>query len=174
MSSVYFKKGARQLRTCGSPTPEDFLMVLGRILFMERYETELEFSKSTGQLDEILQKADSAMVWEKGEPGADSLDISELWTDSYEIPLIMGFWVCPAEDFHPNVVEFIHKLWDSSLPLEQEVIESNMPDDGSAREGFILRKWNDDIEGALDKTIDLLFYHQLINELEAVKVLGRD
>lgn len=173
-ASIYFRPGAVQIKTCASPAPEDFIMILGRLLLMERYDIEVEIEKLKGSRDEILKKADSAMLWEHSRPGADSLDISELWGDSFEIPLILGFWACPAEDYHPAVAETVNRIWDHNLMPEEYVAEDVGDSVIPPREGIILRRWNDEMEPALEKTLDLLFYHQLINELEAVKILGRD
>lgn len=173
-ASIYFRPGAAQLNSCSSPNPDDYLIVLGKLLLMERYDIELSIDKMNGTKEELLRKADSVMLWEQGAPGSDSLDISELWSDSFEIPLILGFWVCPAEDFHPAVTDTVKRIWNSSLKTEEPVIEITTSPDIAPRDGFILRQWNDELESALEKTIDLLFYHQLINEIEEVKFLGRD
>mgnify|MGYP000923025449 CR=1 FL=1 len=173
-ASIYFRPGTNSLNSCSSPDPDDYMIILGKLLLMERYDIGLKINKAKGSREDLLQQSDTVILWEESEPRADSLDISELWGDSFEIPLILGLWVCPAEDFHQDVADTIKRLRNNSLKTEEYLTEKYVTDEIIPREGFILRQWNDELENALEKTIDLLYYYQLLSEIGEIKILGRD
>ncbi len=175
VASIYFREGINAVESCASPVPDDYMVALGRVLLMERYGLSLKVEKAAGLKEELLKKADSAIVWESNTVNSGALDITEIWTDSFELPLILGFWVCRAEEYPPNINEIIYRLWNNELKPEEQVFEP-VEDSGDefVRDGTIFRQWNADMEYALEKTIHLLYYHQLIAEIAAVKILGRD
>jgi hypothetical protein len=40
------------------------------------------------------------------------------------------------------------------------------------REGKILYRWNDDVQEGMEAALHMLFYHQLLSEIPAIKLFG--
>ena len=59
---------------------------------------------------------------------------------------------------------------------QESPVSEMLPPSGDhfPREGRITYRWDDDSEEALAAALDLLFFHQVLREIPAVKLLGRD
>ncbi len=174
LASVHFRQDASGINKCATPTPDDFMMIAAKLLLAERYNVHPEMVKSDGKPEEMLKHSDAVIVWEKSCNQDLSLDVSEMWADSFNFPMVLGFWACHAEEYPPNIDKIVYNLAGKELPHETDISEEDCPDKDLARTGKLLHLWNDDIEYALDQTIHLLYYHQLVDDIAAIKILGRD
>lgn len=166
-ASLYFNSGLTTLDKIGSNNPEDFMMIIGQILLSERYEIDAVTEFAKGSTEELLKKYSSVMAYGSSE-NTNSMDISEDWFESFEIPLILGFWVARNEEEPEDVVELTKLFAVDDLPEEIEIFAEN------EREGKILTKWNSEIKLSLEQTLELLYYHKLLPEIPAVKIYGMD
>ena len=174
LASIYFNKGLSFIDSCAAQTPEEFLMVIGKLMLSERYNINLDLKAKKGNIEELLAGHDSAMAWQSGFNDSSAMDICELWSDSFNLPLPIVFWACHAEEHPENINEIVKALADNNLPKEEAIKEDYQDKDTFAREGTFHWQWNDDMEYALDQAIHMLFYRQLLPEIAAVKILGRD
>ena len=174
IASTFFKPGQITIKTCGSPTPDDFIMSIGKILLAERYSIIVDLQKTaTDKKDEILEAHDSAMLWKKNFFDDTALDITEDWQDTYTIPLVLGAWVVRHEE-EPEGIERILKLFeadslDDSKPVIDKIFDASEP-----RMGKLIHKWNEEIEKSFDALLEILFYHQFTNEIASVKLMGAE
>lgn len=174
LASIYFKPGIRNIKQCLTKNPKDYLMIMGKILLSERYGIEAEPQLSKKDKKDILAEADTAILYEKSKEDEISIDISEAFFDTFEMPLINAIWVCRNDEFEHDMHELIHTLADDDL---SDVSISEIHDgdkDYSGREGEIHKHWHDDFEEVLAHTIEILFYRQYVPEISDVKILGRD
>lgn len=174
VASTFFRQGANTIRSCGSPTPDDFIMAIGKILLAERYSIHIDIEKTNLHSEsEILDKYDSAMLWKKNFLDDSALDITEDWFDTYAIPLVMGAWVVRHEE-EPEGIERILKLFEAdSLQSDKPVIDRFF-DASEPRMGKLLHEWNDEIEQAFDALLEILYYHQYTSEIATVKLIGAE
>jgi len=91
----------------------------------------------------------------------------------YDMPLPLAFWVCRSEEYPDEIQSIINEMASSELIPEEEVSDNESGEYGE-RTGIIFWKWSDDIDKALEQTLQLLYFHQLIPELAGVKILGMD
>lgn len=171
-ASTFFKPGLQTIKTCGSPTPDDFLMCVGKILLAERYSIIIDLQKSkSDKKDEILEKHDSAMLWKKNFVDDTALDITEDWQDTYSMPLVIGAWVVRHQE-EPEGLERILKLFESDSIHSKSKVVDKPNEDYDPRVGEILYTWTEEIEKSYDALLEILFYHQFTNEIATVKMMG--
>lgn len=174
LAEFSFNSGLTDVRTCAVEGNGDFLIETAKILLEERYSIAPNFVEATPPVSDMLGKADSAIAWGKADSAAMSMDVSELWFDSYEMPLPIAFWVVRNEEHPEEIVEIIKGLHEKDIPAE-ESIYSDFDDSGEAELlGKLFWYWSQDIENALEETFQLLFCRQLIPDIPAIKILGRE
>ncbi|MFC2130862.1 MqnA/MqnD/SBP family protein [Bacteroidota bacterium] len=176
LASIYFKEDLRTIETIATPSPDDFLIKIGILMLAERYNMHPEVIKTEGSVNDLLKKADAAIIWGFGSAQSNALDVSEEWFDSFEMPLPLAMWVCKSLEHPENIEEIVMNLSDKNIEAEQQVLEEEQIDNSPclAREGLIIREFNKEIETSLDQTLQFLFFHQHLNEIPAVKIMGRD
>ena len=174
LAEFSFKSGLTDLRTCAVDGSGDFLIETAKILLEERYSIAPNFVDSAPPVSRMLEQADSAIAWGKADSAAMSMDISELWFDSYEMPLPIAFWVVRNEEYPEQIVDIIKGLHERDIPIE-ESIYSEIDNSGEAELlGKLFWYWSQDIENALEETFQLLFCRQMIPVIPAIKILGRE
>lgn len=172
IASTFFKPGLKTIASCGTPTPDDFIMSIGKILLAERYNIIVDLTKTKAdKKDEILAEFDSAMLWKKNFADDTALDITEDWFDTYAIPLVMGAWVTRHEEEPKDLVRTL-RLFESDAMHGNKKVTDKPNEDYDPREGEVLYSWDEEIEKAYDALLEILFYHQLTNEMATVKMMG--
>jgi predicted solute-binding protein len=175
LATIYFKKGLEKVSSIQSNSPDDFIILIAQLLLKEKFGIDLKVEPSKGSKSEILSSYDSAVLWgsEKGDDVA--LDVSEEWFDLVEEPLPLGFWVCRAESYPPNIKEIVTKIASLSLPEKVEVEEqAEVEKNYYRRKGQIYWKWSPELESSIETVLLFLYLHQILNEIPAVKILDRD
>lgn len=167
--SLFFTEGLSVIKSIASTDPDDYIMKIGKILLAERYGIQAEFVKSQGTKEKLLKNFDSAMLWSASFHGDNALDISEEWFVSYETQLPLAFWVVRNEE-HPGDIENTIRAFAVDDLGRSEIYD----DTDDYRKGSLIWMWEDNLEEALNHTIHLLYYHQLIPEIAAIKILGKD
>ncbi len=172
--SLYFNEGLSSIKSCMAPDTEDYLIILSKILLAERYGMEVEISAGKGEVAAQLGKADAVLAYGRDESIGSSMDMTEDWLEHFEQILPLGFWVTKAEDDSPEGINDILAALASEEMPRQVYTRDSSGDDDSAREGRILYFWDERIEEAFDQTLHLLYYHQYLPEIGAVKIFGQD
>lgn len=168
---IYFNEAVRDLTTCGSPEPDDFIIKMASLLFNERYKLNPEIKKISGSADDILSTCDCCISFSKSEKEG-TLDISELWSDTFEFAMPLALWTVREEEYPEDIKQIISLLADKELPKEQII---NIADSlGDTRSGSLFWHWNKDIEYSLEQTMQILYYYQIAAEIAAVKLFRRD
>ncbi|MBX3042088.1 MAG: hypothetical protein KIT33_11185 [Candidatus Kapabacteria bacterium] len=166
-ASLYFNQGLSTIEAIGSANSSDFLMKIGNILLSERYDIYLKLEQCKGDVDDILKSYSAALSYGNDET-LNSMDITEDWFETFEIPLIAGTWVTRNEEEPDDVIELTNLFALDEIPEEIDI------NPNSEREGKILTRWNPEIKLAFEQNLELLYYHKLIPEIPAVKVFGVD
>jgi predicted solute-binding protein len=181
IASIFFSPFLQTITTIAAPTPDDFITLAGRLVLTEKFDIHTSIISTSGSLDELLNKADAAIVWNNPTLPPSSLDITEEWLDAFDNPLPIAFWVCRPEELPDNITEIIRSFATKELPATQIIHdhdcdspESHSNSYGEFREGSLFWQWSDKTEEWLDQTLDALFYHSYIPAIPAVKIFGRD
>lgn len=174
-SSVYFRNEISNIFKTYIDNPDDFISIASKIIFSEKYDIIIEPQAFKNEIDTQIADSDIIISTRKSHEKKPVLDISEDWYDTFEIPLILGFWVVNSDLEGVDFFSLVNSLASSELKSEELIIEKLSEEEvRESRKGSIIRKWNEEIEYALDETIKLLYYHQYIKDIAAVKILGRD
>lgn len=175
VASVYFTPNLAEITRCVSASPDDFVITAGRILLAERYGLHPEFTGvDSAAVYEEFMKAGCAIGYEGQIPAEPSLDVSEDWLDSFEVPLPLALWVCRQDDDIPSELpNILRGLATPDLPAEQPVEEHicDNPDHHHEPERFgtIQWQWMPDSVEALESVFDIMFYHQLLPVIPEAK-----
>lgn len=175
LASIFFRKGVEKIESIISDSSDDFIVLIGKLILKEKFGIDAELEQMQGSWEELLRNFDSAILWGKGKNDEITLDVSEEWFDLFEEPLPLGFWVVRAEENPPNILDIVQKFAVENFLAEEEVVEclSNETDRPS-RKGKIIWQWRQDLEDAISSALIFLYYHQILPEIPAVKILGRD
>jgi len=175
IGSIIFRKDLKTFNTLSTTDKESYLFHTAMILLSEKYDMEPEVIVSEGSGAEMLESSDAAFILEKSSANNNSLDLGEEWYDTFEMPLVLGFWVCKTEEQLENLGEVIKELCDFDGKNEIDIVEE-IGSDGETpkRQGKISYEFNKEFEDALAQTFHFLFYHQLIPEIPDIKILGKE
>jgi len=164
VAGITFNEHASEINTVGSRTPAAFMSIIGSLLMREKFEandTPIVFAENIDSVDCLITETDSVTAQHM------AMDVGEEWFDLIELPLPLGMWVCRAD------------LEEESGEWRRENGEGKMEDvlmqSGSGeRQGRISYSWSEDVEAGLEAALRMMFFYQLLSELPAVKLLGRD
>ncbi len=174
-SSIYFRNDVSYISNTFADNPEDFITYAARILLLEKYDININPKTFKSEIDKQIENSDIIISSKESRGTAPVLDISEDWYDAFDIPLILGFWVINSESEGEGFSSIIRSIAKPDLQPEENITENTLPSEKrEPRQGLIIRQWNNDIELAIEETIKLLYYHQYIKDIAAVKVFGRD
>ncbi len=175
LASVFFREGLKNVTKAASDSPEDFLIRMGGILLAEKYGFDIELFEARGTKDQILQKYDAAILWEKSTATDNSLDISDEWFDLFSMPLPLLAWVAWEDAPQEHLSQYIRNIATVNLEKEEDRFESaNEKVDFNLRRGLLFWSWTEEVEKAFEQVLQFLFFHQFFAHIPAVKVLGRD
>ncbi|MBU3740984.1 MAG: hypothetical protein FGM24_01740 [Candidatus Kapabacteria bacterium] len=165
-AGITFAPHVSTLQTAASSTPEEFLVQIGALILGEKLDATLTLNTSPS--------VDADCLINLATPGTDfALDISEEWFDLTDAPLPAALWACRIEADLEVMAQAVDAMADATA--ERPVREMVPPNgDHFPREGRITYRWNDDSEEALAAALDMLFFRQVLREIPAVKLLGRD
>jgi len=171
--TIIFGKGLKSVKSFASDKPDDFIVTIGKLLLGERYNIFPSLENNYKTIEDMISNCDVVITWNGEKEERVTLDISDEWFDMNEFPLPFAFWVCKSEEAPENIQSILTSLASDSV--EKQITEE-LPEgkDFVPRQGKFLFRWNDDYERALEFTLHFLYYHQLITEIPAVKLLGRD
>lgn len=175
LASVYFRPNSFNIAEFVSATPSDFINQAGAIALSEKFDIPFNLTGKSGTIAELLEQNDAVISWGNDDSQIVSLDVSDEWTDGVETALPVAFWVCRPDEMPENLEEIIAEMAAPDLPVEVLVHEKTIAGLPNAeREGKIMWKWNDQTENGLKKAIEMMFYLQLVPEISAVKIWGRE
>lgn len=141
---------------------DEYFGLIARILLAERYNSFPNLVKDA---------KDSDVQVKRGEAKQDSvsMDLSEIWFDTYEFPLVMGLWVCRKDLEKCDPSELTKALFNSELSDEKPVV-SVVKGDGFEyeAEGNLHYKWTEDIAQSLSQMMELFFMSQIIDKVPQI------
>lgn len=168
----------------------EFIIVATKLVFSERYGV-------TPTLVGNAEKADIIVTCNQNKyPDYIKLDLTEDWFDTFEIPLVIGFWVVENSKYDDNTINIINNFSNKNLIAKEKIekiYNSNGCDCGCENEhvhenehndcdcedvydydriGYRYWEWNDSISDALERTFDLLYYHNFANSIADIKIAG--
>ena len=178
LASIFFNRGLKSINSVISSNNNDFLIQIGKIMLAEKFDLQIDMKYQKGNTGELLQQFDCVIDWNNEDNRFESLDITEEWFDNFEIPLPLCFWVCKA-DSYPEGIDKIPAYLADPLLDDEEIINdlelaTALENEYDPRQGRLIWKMDDDFEHNLSQVLQLLYFHQLIDNIGAVKLFNRD
>ncbi len=164
--SLNFKPNLRTINNSSVDFENEYLLAVTRILLAERYDMIIDFIKDSANLEEALAKYDAALLLKS--PSEGSIDITEDWFLSYDLPLPLAYWAGFNEEFDIKINDYI-KLFVGTDEADK-VLDIVYSDTEEERNGKYLIEWNDIHKEALERTADLFYYHTLVSEIADINV----
>lgn len=161
IAGISFFPSAMHLNTITASSIKEFILTLGKHLIEERYDCTL--TETTNE------NADVQVRWVNEQFPTPTLDIGEEWEEMYSEILPIGFWVCRPDKMPENIPEILNAVYSN----EEQVIEivEQLPENAEhfAREGAIVRTFDETFVVGLEKVLEMLYYAQVVPEIPAVK-----
>jgi len=161
---LWFPESGSALETFHASQPDAYLSVISRLVMAEKFDVHLEYTASSEHAD--------VTIGSTSENPTPAMDLGEEWFDIVESPLPLAVWVHRVDSEYIEHVAIVREFADQNL-LHREVSEIvPITADHMPREGKILYRWNDDVQEGMEAALHMLFYHQLLSEIPAIKLFG--
>ena len=161
---LWFPESGSALETFHASQPDAYLSVISRLVMAEKFDVHLEYTASSERAD--------VTIGSTSENPTPAMDLGEEWFDIVESPLPLAVWVHRVDSEYIEHVAIVREFADQNL-LHLEVSEIvPITADHMPREGKILYRWNDDVQEGMEAALHMLFYHQLLSEIPAIKLFG--
>lgn len=174
LMSLNFNPGLLSFEKVCYPNDDEFAIIATKMILAERYGIDPKPVIKTGKPEELQASADAYFSYGLMNADDKSLDITDDWFDTFESPLILGFWVCRFDEHPENVIEIVQSLAAKDLLKEEPVTEIITNKDYSGRSGAILWHWETAWETPTDDMLEALFMSGYLPEIGDVKILGVD
>lgn len=182
LGSVYFNPSLKSITNVGTKNKNSYMALAGELVLSEKFDLEPNIEeKRSATTDEMLAVTDAVIAWTNEDYRMASLDISEEWKDSFGFPMCLGFWACRPDELPEDIHEILKSF--SGGTSEQFVTDAVHIHDNDtsadlemegARVGKFRYDWNDESEALISQTVELLYYHQKVSAISAIKLWERD
>lgn len=173
-ASIYMRENAAELQSCVSPHARDFVTQLGAMILNEKFGLPMSLTAvAPAPVGELLKASDVVIDWGFDAQQKVVLDVSDEWFDLTSLPLPLALWVCRPDDMPEDLADMVAAAMAADAHTET-VVEQTYHSANAEREGAILWQWDDDVEPALYKLFEIMFFLQRIPEIPAIKLWGRD
>lgn len=166
IASIKFEENQKKIEKLIVPNLNDYFSIIAKILLSERYNFFAEIIKKPSV---VLNNA-IELIYNNLDEVSGQLDFTEDWFDTYEIPLVTGFWIVRNEEEPFEAIELLKQISANRTANEIEIIEKS--ENTIVREGSIAHFWDNEIKDALEQILQLLFFHQVIDEIPAIKLIN--
>lgn len=163
---IWFPDGGKGLATYSSSEPGSFPALAGRMVMAEKFDVVLS--------EAPLKSIGDCVIDAVGNTQPPAMDLGEEWFDLVESPLPIAVWVVRVDAEALDVDRTVMEFADQRL-LERHVSEVvPSTSDRMPREGKVLYRWSSEVEEGLDASLHTMFYHQMLPEIPAIKLYGKD
>lgn len=163
---IWFPNNGASLTTYSSSDSGSFSDLACRMVMAEKFDVVLS-EAANGVLGDCVFGPSS----DRASP---AMDLGEEWFDLIESPLPLALWVCRADADVENIEQTVMEFADTRL-LQSPVSEMIAPSsDRMPREGKVIYRWTNEIQEGLDAALHTMFYHQMLSEIPAIKLYGKD
>jgi chorismate dehydratase len=162
---VHFREGATSIRTLAVPPTSASDIIIAKILLAERFDLNPQIVPVLGTLDEMLARADAALLaadaamqYALSRPNA--LDLVEEWVVSTDFPYVHGFWAGREGALTPPEIRV---LADAGRRGYEALAEAGGPLAG-ALEAFSY-DLTDDVQEGIREFFRYAYYHGMLPDV---------
>lgn len=182
--NIYFKPRLINIKKILVDNKESYLSKLSLLMLKEKFDIEAEIGeiKDNNFLDTWQKDFDCLIYGEINDNKLVKMDVGEEWDLLCEQQLPLLMWVTKQNNKKiVNLENTINQLNLLSKPnnsitndVNIEISDFNEKDKSKRRVGKISANWNDEIEEAINFTLEFLFYHQVFTVIPSLKIFGQE
>lgn len=175
--ALFFNQDVKRIRKVALDTSSRTSVALLKILLMEKFEIEPEFVVMPPNLEEMLKKADAALVigdkalhYQAEVPN--HLDLGEEWTDMTGLPFVYAFWAAHDLSLTNEEVEILQKSYEIGSQNIEKISREyavGKPQDWSFYRDYLTKnivyKFGEDEKAGLMEFYHYAFYLGLIDHI---------
>ncbi|MEW6509697.1 MAG: MqnA/MqnD/SBP family protein [Bacteroidota bacterium] len=171
---IHFREGATNVRTLAVRPSSASDIVLARIMLAERFDLNPRIVPVMGALEEMLAKADAALLtadaameYALSRPSA--LDLVEEWIAATDLPYVHGFWAGREDSLSKHEWDIIAGAADrgyTSLQAQGEPV-------AGALETFSY-DLTDDVQEGIREFLRYAYYHGILPDVPDLRFFGTD
>ncbi len=164
--NIHIKKEGFSLSNCLLMFDSPLLKKIVEILYAERYHTEIKVDMGMPK-DKTISDYDIIIDNQCG--GDCPIDLTEDWYDTFKQMIPLAVWVGRNEELPMNIAEITNKFVAVSLS-EREALPIT-DEEMTLHQGYICRKWSDEMLRAIEHLSDILFYRGEVSEIADIKIM---
>lgn len=177
---LYFHEGLHKIKTIAVDIGMTSELVLAKIIFAEKYDTDIQFLPMKPNLDEMLAKADAALlvgdqVLFQTSTIKTKLDLVDQWHDLTELVYVHGFWVGREHTFTGEEITLLRRSQGLGVQHLKDIAQGIADERNISREASLeyLRSLQfgfaeDAIEG-LSEFFRYAFYYGALSDIPKIK-----
>jgi predicted solute-binding protein len=169
---VHFREGATAVRTLAVPPTSASDIIVAKILLAERFDLNPQIVPVIGSLDEMLARADAALLaadaamhYALSRPNA--LDLVEEWVVSTDFPYVHGFWAGRVDALTRPELQALATAGGSGY---KTLAEAGGPLAG-ALEAFSY-DLTDDVQEGIREFFRYAYYHGILPDVPELRFYG--
>ena len=178
--AIYTKRAPRDIRTIAMDTSSRTSVALATVLMRRRFDVSPEPAPMAPDLDEMLGRADAALIigdnalfLDEQAAGVRKIDLGEEWTAMTGLPFVYACWTGWPGAVSPEDVVALQRARDAGVAQSNAVAAAYYPDD-TPRQAVARRYLRDNIRYVLgdDEIEGLKTFYYYARELALVDFDG--
>lgn len=170
---IEIKKKRERLEKIYFNNLNEYIVIATKLVLSERFDISPELSDSIEEADIIVNYSNDSVCNNLELSDSFSIDLTEDWYDTFEVPFVAGFWIINANNKQLSFAaaeELVNSFAEDNLQ-DKELIVDN--EDKYQRFGYKHWTWNDEFIKALEEISDVLYYYNYAPHIADIKLLNR-
>ncbi len=165
-----FRSGLHDIQSIAFDPSSSSEVVLAKIVLAEKYELTPAVIPVIGTLEEMLAKADAALML--GDPTRHHeretmLDIVEEWTDIADVPYVHNVWVSREHELSSDQINLIRQAPTS-------IQDGSSPAKGNDEANRLSFSLSEDGLGGLNEFLRMAYYHKILQDMPDLKLFRKN
>ncbi len=179
-SRLYLRRNLQKITTMAVGAVMTTDVVLSRIVLGEKYDSEPAIVPALGSVDEMLVKADSALVTGDALLTIDSdlpfIDMVDEWTDMTELPFVHTLCVGRSETFDPALSTLLIASQNAGRSTLESVVNELAAETGHSADllqNYLSRfsyGFDDLTKTALEEFFRMAFYYGMLGDIPEITI----
>lgn len=182
--NIFFKPRLINIKKILIESKESYLSNLSLLMLKEKFDIDGEIGEinEKNNLDNWKNEFDCLIYKDVDDKSLVKMDVGEEWDLLCEQPLPLLLWVTKQNnkkiinmEILKDQLNLLSKPSNSlTNDISIDITDVNEKDKSKRRVGKISATWNDEIEEAINFTLEFLFYHQIFTVIPSLKIFGQE
>ncbi len=181
--TIRIKNNRERLEKIYFDNLNEYIIIVTKLVLAERFNISPVLSNSIDEADLVVNcnisnnnnnnnnNLEKNKIKSKNGDDTFTIDLTEDWYDTFEVPLVVGFWIVNAENVLSDTADNLtNSFADEELQDKELIISKN---DEYQRFGYKYWVWNEKFETALEEIFDTLYYYNYAPHIADIKILNK-